>query len=206
MVKTHKTLFTDCIRTPPMFDFIQPGTSLMNTEGMVWWRQISTLYYFMWDIQTQVSKMSIIKNLQTSLPDDKTTSFKEKKTFWTPQNRNVPWWRRRKKKVNRKILNTGNKTKCYIQWKCNGFVSALWKAETNTTNCFSRLLLPMYTVKFDPFQKLRTMFLTNMMNKYLSTEHFSIPLKTADNVPNMMNKYLSMKHFSKTTVSTEKVL
>lgn len=59
MGKTHTTLFTDCIRTPRMFDFIQLGTSLVNTEGMVWWQQISTLYYFMWDIQTH--KMSIIK-------------------------------------------------------------------------------------------------------------------------------------------------
>ena len=98
MVKTHKTLFTDCIRTPRMFDFIQPGTSLMNTEGMVWWRQISTLYYFMWDIQTQVSKMSIIKKSANQFARWQNYLLQRKKTFWTPQNRNVPWWRRRKKK------------------------------------------------------------------------------------------------------------
>ena len=59
----------------------------------------------------------------------------------------------------------------------------------------------MYTVKFDPFQKLLTTFLIIMMNKYLSIKHFSIPFKIADNVPNMINKYLSMKHFSKTTIN-----
>lgn len=138
------------------------------------------------------------------MPDDKTTSFKEKKHF--ELHKTGMFHDEEGKKVNRKILNTGNKTKCYIQWKCNGFVSALSKAETNTTNCFSRLLLPMSTVKFDPFEKLLTMFLTIMMNKYLSIEHFSIPFNIADNVPNTINKYLSMKHFSQTTVSIEKVL